>query len=491
MAKKVIDTTDRISELPDYLVHHVLSFLESPIDLVRTSVLSKKWFELTASFPIMNFTQYVFERAIHASRTSYNTRNVTATFYKYMAYTVSRFCEQEDVSAHTFKLMTGYSEPTEVDIIEKCLESVLNKGVKVLDINCFNPLGPVCCLPNILLSVTSLTSLTVSNCKLPSSLMVDVVKFKSLKLLELRRVTIDEGVIKCLTASCPLIKTLKLSHCLGLKRFSVSGLQSLEYVRFYYNHGVERIDIDVPNLHVCAIFVQGPPCINLGSCRKLRRLTYHGYPFPTSKSFTDFLSSLPVLRMLTLSIPDQYNTLKLSSLSLRYLEIHTECDLEMIDINTPNLRLFRYIDKFADLESDFPESKASMECYPMNNTLWFQKLKRFLDKTNRFKFLKLHLPKDFSIDVDQPRVIQSPTYDLDHVELNIRLLDNLSVYEAFVDAILWCCRPQSLTLTSDFSAISFEERTRVVEFTYKKLLQQEAQGKTNIQFSLSSLTNPK
>ena len=47
--------------------------------------------------------------------------------------------------------------------------------------------------------------------------------------------------------------------------------------------------------------------------------------------------------------------------------------------------------------------------------------------------------------------------------LNIKLLDSLSVFEAFVDAILWCCRPQSLTLTSDFSAISFEERTRVVE----------------------------
>lgn len=47
--------------------------------------------------------------------------------------------------------------------------------------------------------------------------------------------------------------------------------------------------------------------------------------------------------------------------------------------------------------------------------------------------------------------------------LNIKLLDNLSVYEAFVDAILWCCRPQSLTLISDFSAINFEERIRVVE----------------------------
>lgn len=393
MAKKVIGTTDRISELPDFLVHHVLSFLESPIDLVRTSVLSKKWFDLTASFPFFDFDEHLFETAISEFRTSYDTRNIMATFYKYMVYTISRFCKQEDVSAHTFKLMT-YNEPTEVDIIEKCLESVLNRGVKVLDINLsLNISGPVCRLPNTPSSVSSLTSFTVSNCKLPSSLMVGVVKFKSLKLLALSSVTIDEGVIKCLTASCPLLKTLELSHCLGLKRFCVSGLQNLKRVWFYYNNGVERIDIDVPNLCVCAIFVQGAPCINLGSCRQLRRLTYHGYPFPTSKSFADFLSSLPVLKILNLSIPNQYNTLKLSSLSLRYLMIHTECDLEMIDVNTPNLRLLLFIDTFADLESDSTESKASMECYPMNNTLWFQKLKRFLDKTNRFKILKLHLPK--------------------------------------------------------------------------------------------------
>ncbi|GKC21253.1 F-box domain containing protein [Tanacetum coccineum] len=231
-----------------------------------------------------------------------------------------------------FELMT-YSEPPEVDIIEKCLESVLNKGVKVLDIDLLNHQDQ------------SATSFTVSNSKLPSSLMVGVVKFKSLKLLSLCKVTIDEEVIKRLTASCPILKILELSRCFGLKIFCVSGLQNLKYVCFYYNHGVERIDIDVPNLRECGIYLQG----------------------------------------------------------------------------------------------------------------------------------------DFSIDVEQPMVTQSPTYGLNHIELNVRLLDNLSVYEALVDAILWCCRPQSLTLISDFSAISFEEQTRVVE-----LLQQEAHGKTNIQFVLSS-----
>ncbi|KAJ0841114.1 putative F-box domain, leucine-rich repeat domain superfamily, F-box-like domain superfamily [Helianthus annuus] len=47
---------DRISQLPDFIVHHILSFLPDspPAELVRMSVLSKTWFHLTASFPILN-----------------------------------------------------------------------------------------------------------------------------------------------------------------------------------------------------------------------------------------------------------------------------------------------------------------------------------------------------------------------------------------------------------------------------------------------------
>ena len=50
--------------------------------------------------------------------------------------------------------------------------------------------------------------------------------------------------------------------------------------------------------------------------------------------------------------------------------------------------------------------------------------------------------------------MQSPAYELEHVELllvhtDYYILTNIresSVYVDLVDAVLWCCRPRSLTL---------------------------------------------
>ncbi|KAI7732744.1 hypothetical protein M8C21_027716 [Ambrosia artemisiifolia] len=71
-----------------------------------------------------------------------------------------------------------------------------------------------------------------------------------------------------------------------------------------------------------------------------------------------------------------------------------------------------------------------------------------------------------------------PPYELDHVELQLHTLEESSAHIAFVDAVLWCCRPRSLTLRS---SVPFKEQSDVVKFACKKLLEQEDQGHTNIQ----------
>ena len=43
--------------------------------------------------------------------------------------------------------------------------------------------------------------------------------------------------------------------------------------------------------------------------------------------------------------------------------------------------------------------------------------------------------------------MQSPAYELEHVDLDHKFhITKSSVYVALVDAVLWCCRPRSLTL---------------------------------------------
>ncbi|GKB28541.1 F-box domain containing protein, partial [Tanacetum coccineum] len=237
MEDNIEDLTDRISQVPESIIHHIMSFLDSPKDLVRMSVLSKNLFSLTASFPNLDLDVHKLSSII------WDTRFMEIIF-----------CQQNVTRGHTLKLITKLQDPTIIDLTYRCLRLILTKGVQVLEIDITRnlmhipPYGPIFRLPDILLSVSSLTSLKLCNCEWPSSLMVNGVKFKSLKLLRLEYLRLDEEVIKILTTGCPLLEELTVIDCSGFKRFCVYGLQNLQIVRFCYEYGVERIDIEAPNL---------------------------------------------------------------------------------------------------------------------------------------------------------------------------------------------------------------------------------------------------
>ncbi|KAF5798479.1 putative leucine-rich repeat domain superfamily, F-box-like domain superfamily [Helianthus annuus] len=373
---------DRISHLPESIVHHILSFLKNtPAELVRMSVLSKSWFHLSASFPCLYFNiRYFITRE---------------SFFKYVEYTTSRFCHQNLIANRLF-LVATVREHAELDIVNRCLEKVLKNGVRELAIYITNSKYR---LPNILLSVSVLKTLVILGCELPSSLMLDAVRFKSLIKLSLVSVPIDDEVIKHLTTSCPLLQEFEIDSCSGLKRVCVYGHQNLQSVYIQCNTAVERIDIEAPNLSSLTIINWdgiGAPQMNLASCKKLTTVSYFGHLLPDSNGFTNFVSNFPFVENLYLAINYKCKNVKLSSHSLRTFMLHSVCDLEEIEFNTPNLALFGYPCNYGSLWPMVRRSthlKACMQCYPDDGTdaLWFLKLRLFLDKKNGFKVLNLYI----------------------------------------------------------------------------------------------------
>ncbi|KAJ0550056.1 putative leucine-rich repeat domain superfamily, F-box-like domain superfamily [Helianthus annuus] len=323
---------DRISHLPESIVHHILSFLKkTPAELVRMSVLSKSWFNLTASFPCLDFNIDCF-----------STRE---SFFKYVEYTTSRFCHH-NLTAHKLLLYTEIQEPAELDVVNRCLELVLKNGVRELVISfTYSSLDfPKYRLPNILLSVSVLESLTILGCDLPSSLMLDAINFKSLIQLELTLVPLNDEVITYLATSCPLLQVLDIGICSGFKKVCVYGHQHLQELRITYDTPLERIDIEAPNLSSLRIEDDddiGAPQMNLALCKNLTTVSYFGYLSP-NLSFTDFVSSFPFVENLYLAIHYNCNTLKLSSPSLRTFMLDSMCDFEDIEFSTPNLVFFSY-----------------------------------------------------------------------------------------------------------------------------------------------------
>ncbi|GKB12804.1 F-box domain containing protein [Tanacetum coccineum] len=241
------------------------------------SVLTKNWFTLTASFPILNFCIHTFYKVIKSSGIPFDTdKDKREAFFKYVEYTISRFSEQ-NVSVHTVKLYTGgFQDATKEDITDRCLR-LFKKGIKVLEISAATwPIyveQPMYRLPDILLSAASLTSLTLCACELPSSLKVDAIKFKSLKCLHLDSILLDEEMIKRLTMSCPLLEQL-LIYCHGFKTFYIHGLHYLQILFLKFKDEVEKINIEASNLCFLGLLDDDggvAPSMNFASCKKLTR----------------------------------------------------------------------------------------------------------------------------------------------------------------------------------------------------------------------------
>ncbi|GJX96945.1 hypothetical protein Tco_0352743, partial [Tanacetum coccineum] len=132
-----------------------------------------------------------------------------------------------------------------------------------------------------------------------------------------------------------------------------------------------------------------------------------------------------------------------------YLKLQLDCDLEEIDLNAPNLLLFKYNDitfrhnVAATSRKDSSLAKGYMKCHRAKDfdILSFLKLRQFLEKHSIFKVLEL------LIDVEELKLIQSPPYELEHVELkHLSFIRKLPVYLSLVDVVLWSFRPRSLTL---------------------------------------------
>ncbi|MFS7955120.1 putative leucine-rich repeat domain superfamily, F-box-like domain superfamily [Helianthus anomalus] len=472
LATEIAGEMDRISHLPESILHHILSFLNNtPAELVRMSVLSNTWFRLTASFAVLNFNIANFT---HVSRQS---------FFKYLDYATSRFCFQNLPTAHTFKLVTTVLEPAELDVVNRCLELLLQNHMMIreleIDLSYFTNSSfdvPKYRLPNILLSVSTLTSLTICGCDLPSSFMLDAVRFRSLIQLRLEKVLIYDEVITYLATSCPLLQVIQIRCCPGFIRFCVHGHQNLQQVKIQYTTTpVERLDIEAPNLSslwIVDAYGRGAPLMNLVSCKKLTQVVYIGNPLPNSNAFRDFLSNFPFVETLGLFIHNECNNLMLSSHSLRTLVLCSNCALEEIELNTPKLVSFRYacsssrlfpmvMDNHWTLSRDSTHLKARMHCYPgaYIDTLWFQKLRYFLSKKNGFKVFNLYIYARYSQkfkELERLKAIELPPYELEHVELQLESHEESLAHIAFVEAILWCCRPRSLALRSS-SPLTYSE----------------------------------
>ncbi|KDP33226.1 hypothetical protein JCGZ_12748 [Jatropha curcas] len=203
---------DRISQLPDSLLHHILSFLNA-IDVVRTSFLCKRWRYLWTSVPSLEFSDQIINTGIAGSKSLFFTNFINQFLLRREFSPIDKFIIRSylNVKAIAVESFIGYA---------------MKLGVKQLDIDCFFStqedlrVGPMKSSPRFF-SCNSLTTLKLNFhggiFTIPTSLGLP-----SLKTLHLIYFGNFDGNV---FSTCPNLETLILEDLFlyGIKSFNINA----------------------------------------------------------------------------------------------------------------------------------------------------------------------------------------------------------------------------------------------------------------------------
>ncbi|KAK9052904.1 hypothetical protein SSX86_029534 [Deinandra increscens subsp. villosa] len=222
--------SDRLSNLPDDLIHKILSFI-SIKQAIETSALSSRWRHIWTSMGCLNFSSEDF--------------HTCTKFSKFVTNFLPR--RNNQIEVYSVKL-TFRGMASEV-FVKRILDYAFSHNVQHLNVTCFPGTNDSCL---IYFSSTSLKTFTLTGCRdkhlynTPSTWELPPDwNLPALTTLDLHYVRV--GRDSSIFAKCANLKNLTLKNCLmGLHSgFSIchSGLSSLTL-----QDGCDFINVDTPLL---------------------------------------------------------------------------------------------------------------------------------------------------------------------------------------------------------------------------------------------------
>ncbi|RWR88403.1 putative F-box protein [Cinnamomum micranthum f. kanehirae] len=220
---------DRLSSLPDHLIHHILSFFDTK-HVILLGVLSSRWRDLSTSVPNLHFNY-----SLDFDDEDYFVRFVDRALLV-----------NSSPNIHKFQLSWLPYNKEYVSHVDAWLRFAMRKGIQQLDFS-FPCIYDSYELPSWFLNCETLVSLTLRNCWIGVSKLVN---FTNLTVLYLHYVKLRVGFVEDLLKGCPLLEELTIcsssfvhvkictSSSLQLKRLKIKGGYTL------------RVNVEAPNLQV-------------------------------------------------------------------------------------------------------------------------------------------------------------------------------------------------------------------------------------------------
>ncbi|KAJ3695459.1 hypothetical protein LUZ60_000836 [Juncus effusus] len=223
MDSKKMHAVKNISSLPDCLLHHILSFLETK-EMVRTSVLSKRWINVWKSVPHIGLDSSDFNDEDHFKcfvnsilhhKCFPNPEQIETFFLKW------RTRNDDVISRRTIKtwihnLVSLKPEAVSIEL------SKLDKNYSFSDLFTCSTLGVL-----FLFVFPQLSRV------LDPSFCPAIINLPSLKVLHLGLVLLKDEFIKRLVKGCPILEELVLERCFWdvTEKISSNSVKTLTILR--------------------------------------------------------------------------------------------------------------------------------------------------------------------------------------------------------------------------------------------------------------------
>ncbi|KAJ7963137.1 F-box/LRR-repeat protein [Quillaja saponaria] len=325
---------DLISQMPDPIIHHILSLLRSAKDVARTSILSKRWRYIWYSFSVLIFDQW----KILAQGRGENRRDKNQIFKDYVNNSMQVHLEQYPSIQKLVLHMTSCDLEL-VPHINSWISFAAEKNVKELDLHVGFKNNRCYILPQTASSAKTITGLRIFGCSLKTD---NNIELPYLQKLYLRKLEIEQQIVQNLISNYPLIKDLRLIHCTGLKHLQVSHLQ-LDRVEVHNCNGLKQAVLNIPCLQTfwyCGKKFMSCK-INSAGCRSLKRLTLEDASM-TDEFFQNYLTNFPVLEKLYLNNCSTLHCIMISSPRLERLVLRECNNLVKAEMDGPNLLSIEY-----------------------------------------------------------------------------------------------------------------------------------------------------
>ncbi|XP_074282059.1 uncharacterized protein LOC141606710 [Silene latifolia] len=469
VAKIQRGTVDRISELPEFILHSILSNLDTK-EVGRTSVLSKRWYEAWSSVPVLNFRLEDYKEYWDSSE-KYGFSFDDDVIQSYLGF-IDRTMQRYDTHKYRIRKLD-----LELPTADKKIEPLVDKWIKIavqnqvenLSIGTISPYSPESPhtsessdyrLPEILFRAKSLKRLYCRDAVLPYYETMELISLEDLTLV-LENVDID--MLQRIITFCPLVEFTTISDLGKISlpwprnmnevmqsQFKASPLRKLVY------RGVYRV-------------VKWPFNMNVVALKNLRELDISS-AIITDDIVSELASGLVALESLVLDSCSMLKCIMISSISLKELRIIEVFNLMKVTIDAPNL--IEFVCK-CEVGTSLSLIRVSDHCNaqfsPLVNMMtdftttdWLIKLKKILKETKSFQSLVIQLPNSLEIgpvaveEEELRNVVAGPPYKLRELKVQESYaFDWVEFLIMALEGLFLICHPDSVSITTssqDFSA---------------------------------------